>query len=45
MFEIFLLVYVYVVGVVAGYIIWAPMTEFKRGFIDGLTFKFLRKKQ
>ncbi len=30
-------------GVLLGYILWAPETEFKRGFIDGLTFKFLRR--
>ena len=30
-------------GVVVGYILWAPETDFKRGFIDGLTFKFLRR--
>lgn len=30
-------------GVLLGYILWAPETNFKRGFIDGLTFKFLRR--
>ena len=30
-------------GVLLGYILWAPETDFKRGFIDGLTFKFLRR--
>ncbi|CAB4129997.1 hypothetical protein UFOVP116_218 [uncultured Caudovirales phage] len=30
-------------GVLLGYILWAPETAFKRGFIDGLTFKFLRR--
>ena len=30
-------------GVLLGYILWAPETAFKRGFIDVLTFKFLRR--
>lgn len=35
--------YVYCMGLMLGYILWAPMTPFKQGFIDAITFKFLRK--
>lgn len=31
----------YVVGIVLGYVIWAPETRFKRNFVDGLTLRFL----
>ncbi len=44
MMDLFLYIYVYVMGFVLGYILWAPLTPFKQGFIDGLTFKFLRNK-
>jgi hypothetical protein len=29
------------VGIVLGYVIWAPETRFKRNFVDGLTLRFL----
>ena len=32
-------------GIVIGYIIWAPDTAFKRGLVDGLSFKFLWKRK
>ena len=32
-------------GVGIGYILWAPHTAFKQGFIDGLTLKFLWGKK
>ena len=31
-------------GILLGYIIWAPTTEFKRGLINGMTFKFIRDR-
>jgi hypothetical protein len=40
-----LLIFVYLFGitqgVVFGFIRWAPDSAFKRGFVNGLTFKFL----
>lgn len=39
-----LMVLVFIQGIVIGYITWAPLTPFKQGLLDGLTFKFLRKK-
>ena len=39
-----LMVLVFIQGMVIGYITWAPLTPFKQGLLDGLTFKFLRKK-
>jgi hypothetical protein len=39
-----LMVLVFIQGMVIGYITWAPLTPFKQGLMDGLTFKFLRKK-
>jgi hypothetical protein len=39
-----LLAVVSIYGIIVGYIIWAPLTPFKQGLMDGLTFKFLRKK-
>jgi hypothetical protein len=32
-------------GVFLGYIIWAPLTPFKQGFVDGLSLKFLWRKK
>jgi len=32
-------------GIMIGYIIWAPATRFKQGFIDGLSLKFLWGKK
>ena len=31
--------------IIALYIIWAPLTPFKQGLIDGLTLKFLWSKK
>jgi hypothetical protein len=31
----------YALGIIIGYIIWAPDTTFKRNFVDGLTLRFL----
>ena len=31
----------YAVGILLGYVIWAPETRFKQNFVDGLTFRFL----
>ena len=39
-----LMVLVFIQGMVIGYITWAPLTPFKQGLLNGLTFKFLRKK-
>jgi hypothetical protein len=33
--------YSWICGVLVGYIIWAPETPFKKGFVDGLSLKFL----
>jgi hypothetical protein len=40
-----LMLLMYAQGVVVGYIFWAPETSFKRGLMDGLTFKFLWSKK
>jgi hypothetical protein len=32
-------------GLMVGYILWAPETSFKRGFVDGLSLKFLWSKK
>lgn len=32
-------------GVFLGYIIWAPPSPFKQGFMDGLSLKFLWSKK
>lgn len=37
-----LIAFAWLQGILFGYVLWAPETAFKRGFIDGLTFKFLR---
>jgi hypothetical protein len=29
------------VGILFGYVIWAPETRFKKNFVDGLTLRFL----
>ncbi len=31
----------WVLGILLGYVVWAPETSFKRGFVDGLSLKFL----
>jgi hypothetical protein len=33
------------VGIVLGYVIWAPETRFKKHFVDGLTLRFLWGKK
>lgn len=37
--------WMFILGIIVGYIIWAPMTAFKQGLIDGLSLKFLWGKQ
>jgi hypothetical protein len=32
------------VGILLGYVIWAPETRFKKNFVDGLTLRFLWKR-
>ena len=34
-------VLMFIQGITVGYILWAPATPFKRGFVDGLSLKFL----
>ena len=29
------------VGILTGYVIWAPETRFKKNFVDGMTLRFL----
>ncbi len=41
---VFVILVVWNQGVLLGYILWAPMTVFKRSFIDTLTFKWLWNK-
>lgn len=31
----------WILGIGIGYIMWAPLSQFKRAFIDGMTLKFL----
>ena len=33
------------VGIITGYVVWAPETRFKKNFVDGLTLKFLWGKK
>jgi hypothetical protein len=40
-----LMLLMYTQGIILGYIIWAPLTAFKQGLLDGLTLKFLWKKK
>ena len=35
----------YAVGILLGYVIWAPETRFKKNFVDGLTLRFLWGKE
>jgi hypothetical protein len=35
----------YAVGILLGYVIWAPETRFKRNFVDGLTLRFLWRRR
>jgi hypothetical protein len=35
----------YFLGVVLGWIIWAPDTRFKRAFLSGLTLEFIWRRQ
>ena len=35
----------YAVGILLGYVIWAPETRFKKHFVDGLTLRFLWGKK
>ena len=40
-----LLIFMWLQGLVVGYIIWAPTTPFKKGLLDGLSLKFLWSKK
>ena len=42
---VLLMMLMYAQGLLLGYIIWAPLTPFKQGLIDGLALKFLWPKQ
>ncbi len=33
------------VGIVLGYVVWAPDTRFKKNFVDGLTLRFLWRRR
>jgi hypothetical protein len=33
------------VGILLGYVVWAPETRFKKNFVDGLTLRFLWGKK
>ena len=35
----------YAVGILLGYVIWAPETRFKQNFVDGLTLRFLWRRR
>jgi hypothetical protein len=35
----------WIVGILLGYVMWAPETRFKQNFIDGLTLRFLWGKR
>jgi hypothetical protein len=35
----------YTVGIITGYVIWAPETRFKRNFVNGLTLRFLWRRR
>jgi len=41
---VILLFYVWICGVVLGYILWAPDTRFKRGLIEGLSLHFIWRR-
>jgi len=38
---VLLILFVYSQGIAVGYIVWAPETPFKKGFVDGLCLKSL----
>ena len=40
-----LMVLMFIQGITVGYILWAPITAFKQGLIDGLSLKFLWGKK
>jgi hypothetical protein len=33
------------VGIITGYVAWAPETRFKRSVVDGLTLRFLWRRK
>ena len=35
----------YAVGIITGYVTFAPETRFKKNFVDGLTLGFLRRRR
>ncbi len=35
----------YILGILIGYVVWAPETRFKRNFVDGLILRFLWGKR
>ena len=40
-----LLALAFIQGITIGYTLWAPMTPFKQGLIDGVSLKFLWRKR
>lgn len=38
---VFVIMVAWIQGFALGYILWAPMTSFKQGFINGITFKWI----
>jgi hypothetical protein len=44
-FTAFLMIFMWIQGILVGYVIWAPITRFKQAFLDGLTFRFFRKRK
>lgn len=41
----FLALWSYLLGLLLGYILWAPCTPFKKGFIEALSFKIFSKNK
>jgi hypothetical protein len=35
----------WILGVIFGYVIWAPNTRFKQNFINGLTLRFIWRRR
>ena len=35
----------YAVGIITGYVAFAPETRFKKNFVDGLTLRFLWRRR
>jgi hypothetical protein len=45
MIEVVSHIFMWVSGLVLGYILWAPDSAFKRSFVDGMSLGFLWKKR